>query len=229
MTIIKPFKGFSKEATTFLKNLRVNNNKTWFLEHKQDYEKFILAPMRSLVVDLGSYMLGIDPDFEVRPAINKTISRIYRDTRFSKNKSPYKTAMWITFKQPRKDWKDAPAYFFEISADSYRYGMGMYGATPATMSNFREMVDKDLKKFKKEIAFYKKQKRFVMGGDKYKRIFDKTKSDEIQDWYQRKNLYFMCSKKNDKVLFSEKLLEELGAGFKILADFYHLLLKVKHG
>ncbi len=58
---------------------------------------------------------------KVSPQINRTISRIYRDTRFSKDKSPYKTTMWVTFKRPVKEWQNAPAYFFEITLESYRY------------------------------------------------------------------------------------------------------------
>ncbi len=87
-------------------------------------------------------MLTIDPSFGIRPAVDKTISRIYRDTRFSKDKSLFKSTMWLTFKRPRKDWKDAPAYFLEISPDSYRYGMGYYSVSSDTMYKFREMIDK---------------------------------------------------------------------------------------
>jgi hypothetical protein len=58
---------------------------------------------------MDGFMLSIDPYFDVHPAINRTISKIYRDTRFSNDKSPFKTTMWITFKRPEKNWKDAPA------------------------------------------------------------------------------------------------------------------------
>mgnify|MGYP001567660317 CR=1 FL=1 len=56
-----------------------------------------------------------------------------KDTRFSKDKSPFKCTMWITFKRPNKEWKGAPAYFFEIPTESYRYGMGFYSAGKETM------------------------------------------------------------------------------------------------
>ncbi|MEW6457318.1 MAG: DUF2461 family protein [Acidobacteriota bacterium] len=72
---------------------------------------------------------------------------------------------WIVFKRPNKDWKDAPAYFFEISPDSYRYGMGFYSASPDTMDRFREMIDKKPKEFLKAISFYAKQQIFVVEGE----------------------------------------------------------------
>jgi len=223
----RKFEGFSKDSIAFLRKLKANNNKQWFESHKKDYENYLLLPLKNLVTDVGEIMLSIDSDFEISPAVNKTISRVYRDTRFSHDKSPYKISHWITFKKPRKDWKDAPAYFFEISPDSYRYGMGFYGAAPDTMAKFRELIDEKPKEFQKAISFYAKQKTFVLEGEKYKKIFDEAKSEEIQNWYQRKNFYLVCNRKIDDILFSEKLANSLISDFGSLADFYHFLLQIK--
>ncbi|MBL7073807.1 DUF2461 domain-containing protein [candidate division KSB1 bacterium] len=221
------FYGFSPKTSDFLKNLKVNNNKVWFESHRQNYQKYLLEPLRNLVVDIGEFMLTIDPYFEISPAVNKTISRIYRDTRFSKQKSLYKTTMWITFKRPNKDWKDAPAYFFEISPDSYRYGMGFYSASKDTMDRFREMIDKKPKEFLKAISFYSKQRVFVVEGEKYRRILDDNKPEEIQNWYQRRNLYLVCNRKIDNCLFSRELVGDLMFGFGLVSPFYHYLWKLK--
>ncbi|HZD59717.1 MAG TPA: DUF2461 domain-containing protein [Anaerolineae bacterium] len=129
------FRGFSLEAIEFLSGLEINNDKVWFEKNKHIYEKFLLEPLRHLVMDLSAFMASIDPYFETSPAVGKTISRIYRDTRFSNNKSPFKRTMWITFKRPNKNWQDAPAHFFEIAPYSYRYGMGYYCASKSTMIN----------------------------------------------------------------------------------------------
>jgi len=220
------FKGFSSDSIAFLKELKKNNNKQWFEFHKHDYENLLLDPLKNLVADVGNFMLSIDSDFEVRPAVDKTISRIYRDTRFSRDKSPYKTSLWITFKRPSKEWKDAPAYFFEISADYYRYGMGFYSATPGTMKKFRDKIDKNPDEFNKTISFFQKQNIFVLEGKKYKRIFDKSIAIELQEWYQRKNFYLVCNKKQDENLFSNKLTNELIKGYNLLSDYYNYLLKL---
>jgi len=129
------FKGFSPKKLKFLRAIKANNNKAWFEAHRNDYEEYVLGPLRDLVTDLGDFMLDIDPRFEVEPAVNKTISRIYRDTRFSKDKSPFRSTVWITFKNRNKDWTtNVCGYFFELSMDSYRYGMGFYDAAPSIMS-----------------------------------------------------------------------------------------------
>ncbi len=218
---------FSKETIVFLKQLSANNNKPWFETHKSNYEKFVLQPLKNTVLSLSDSMLAIDPFFETRPTINKTISGIYRDIRFSKDKSPFKTSFWITFKRPQKDWKDAPAYFFEISPETYRYGMGFYKATPKTMELFRAFVDNNMNDFKQLISLYGKQKTFVLEGEKYKRTFNERLPEYVQEWYQRKNFYLVCNRKIDKDLFSPKLFEDLRIGFEMLSDLYKFLLNVK--
>ncbi len=221
------FNGFSPETLDFLRSLQANNNKTWFEAHKPDYQERLLKPLQDLVLDLSGFMLAIDPYFEVTPAVGKTISRIYRDTRFSKDKSPYKSTMWITFKRPNKDWQDMPAYFFEICPDSYRFGMGFYSASRDTMDRFRAMIDGKPQEFFKAISFYPKQQVFVVEGEKYKRRLDESKPEEILNWYQRKNLYLVCNRRIDNRLFSRELLDDLISGFGLIAPFYHYLWKTK--
>ena len=221
------FNGFSPETLDFLRDLRANNNKVWFEAHRQDYLEYLLEPLQNLVMDLGEFMLSIDPYFEITPTVDKTISRIYRDTRFSKDKSPYKCRMWIAFKRPTKDWKDAPAYFFEFSPDSYRYGIGFYQASKDTMDRLREKIDRTSDEFLKAISFYSTQKIFVLEGEKYKRLLDEKKPEEIQDWYQRKDLYLVCNRKIDNCFFSRKLVDDLISGYSLIAPLYLYLWKVK--
>jgi len=222
------FNGFSQRTLNFLKNLRVNNNKAWFETRRGEYQEYLLNPLQDLVVDLTEFMLTIDPHFEIRPMVGKTISRIYRDTRFSKDKSPFKNTMWITFKKPNNDWKDAPAYFFEISPDSYRYGMGFYSASKETMDRLREMIVRKSKEFFKVFSLYSKQNAFVVEGEKYKRILNDNIPEEFQDWYQRKNLYLVCNRGIDNTLFSRKLLKDLESGFGLIATFYNFLWGLRY-
>ena len=220
------FDGFSSAAIQFLKNLSDNNHKEWFERHKPDYQNYVLKPLQVLATELGSFMLSIDPDFEVTPTLNKTISRIYRDTRFSRNKSPYKTSHWITFKRPRNEWKDYPAYFFEISPSSYRYGMGFYSASRETMDNFRKQIDSNSRTFLTATSFYLNQNIFTIEGEEYKRPLKADIPKELQDWYNRKNLYLVCNHKIEGNSIERRLITDLMHGFEILAPFYNYLCKV---
>ena len=223
----KQFRGYSPETLKFLKALESNNNKQWFEKHRVDYEKFVLEPTRKLVNDLGDFMLKIDPRFEITPAINKTISRIYRDTRFSGDKSPYRSNFWIVFKRSKKEWStQVCAYFFEVFNDYYRFGMGFYDAAPAIMRKFREQIDENPGEFRKAIAFYPRQKTFSLEGETYKRIIDNSKPEEIQRWYQKKSMYLVCNRDINKTLFSRRLINDLKRGFGMLAPLYQYLQKV---
>lgn len=178
-----------------------------------------------LVCELGEEMLKIDSNFEIRPLINKTISKICRDTRFSKDKSLFKNQMWLTFKRPSKDWKDAPAYFFELMTNSYRYGLGYYSASRSRMDVFRESIDNNPEEFLKAILFYEKQSDIELRGDKYKRPLKSDHPEIIQDWYQRKSFYLVRTKKIDDRLFSSKLKSDILKSFKAVAPLYKYLYK----
>jgi uncharacterized protein (TIGR02453 family) len=220
------FNGFSPATFQFLRDLCSNNRKEWFELHKQDYQDHVLAPLKALAAGLGPLMLSIDFDFEVTPAINRTISRIYRDTRFSKDKSPYKTSHWITFKRPAKDWQDYPAYFFEIAPYAHRYGMGFYSASRETMDRFRKGIDLNPAKFRAATAFFSKQNAFTIEGEVYKRPLKSDLPEELQNWYNRKSLYLVSNKQISNNSIGRELLSELKHGFETISPFYAYLCKV---
>ena len=229
MKTIGHFNGFSPDTLKFLRRLKKNNNHEWFEAHRQNYQDYLLNPMRNLVAELCPFMLTIDQDFEITPAVNKTISRIFRDIRFTKDKSPFRANMWITFKRQIKDWKDAPAYYFEISPEFYRYGMGFFQASKDTMDRFRENIDNHPKEFRKAISFLSKQEIYALEGETYKRIRDKSKPEEIQTWYQKKNFYLAANQKISDRLFNRNLIDDLIRDFGLLAKFYAYLWKIKSG
>ncbi|MFH1250447.1 MAG: DUF2461 domain-containing protein [bacterium] len=220
------FNGFSRETFEFLKNLGKNNSKPWFEKHRDVYDTSVLKPLRQLVMELGDFMLTIDAGFETQPAVNKTISRIYRDTRFSKDKSLFRTNMWIVFKNPDRNWKSKPGYFFEIYPDSYRYGMGFYSPSSGTMAKLRAKIDAESPDVMQVIQLVKDQNIFELAGDKYKRIFDPGKPPEIQEWYQRKDLYLVCNRPVDDLLFSNDLVNVLIKDFQLIAPVYQLLRNI---
>lgn len=221
------FTGFSKETFNFLMELGFNNNKSWFEENKQTYKEHVVKPFQELIHSLSSYMLSVDPTFDTRADVGKTISRIYRDVRFSKDKSPYRNAVWLTFKRVSADWKLEPCFFFEITPSIYRYGMGFFILSKEVILKLRENIDRDSEEFREILDLYSKQNVFSLQGEKYKKILDKSKPEEILDWYQRKEIYFMCEKKIDKRLFESGLAEDLKQDFEVLRPFYEFLWKLK--
>lgn len=221
------FTGFTPETFKFLLGLEFNNNKAWFEENKPDYLKYVIEPFKLLVKDLSGTMLGIDPGFETRADISKTISRIYRDVRFSKNKTPYKTSVWITFRRVGREWTFDPCFFFEITPHLYRYGMGFYVASKQTMDRMRELIDDKDPAFLNADQAYRSQNIFEMEGDRYKKLYNAEKPEEILEWYQRKNIYFMCTRKPEDKLFSHTIAEDLKRDFELIVPLYQFLWKIK--
>ncbi|WP_458250669.1 DUF2461 domain-containing protein [Geobacter anodireducens] len=219
------FHGFTPQTLDFLNALSVNNNREWFEAHRREYEKCLREPLKALVTELAGFMLSIDHDLVTLPG--RAVSRIHRDTRFSRDKSPYKTTMWITFKRPVVEWRDAPCYFFEITADSYRYGMGFYGASKETMDRLRGAIERRPIEFRQNVAFCGKQDCFVLEGEMYRRALRPDLPEDLQCWHQRKNVYLVCNKRPDKSLFTRNLVDDLRRGFGMLAPFYDYLWKVR--
>ncbi len=216
------FSGFSPQSLGFFEQLGANNTKAWFEAHRDEYQELLLEPLKLLVSELADTMLAIDPALITLPAVDKTISRIYRDTRFSRDKSPYKTCLWITFKRSSPDWKTAPCFFFEITADSYRYGMGFYSASRQTMDNLRRLIEAKPARFRTATAWLAGQQDFVLEGDCYKRPLNPALPDDLQSWHCRKNIYLVCNREVDGRLFSRDIRDDLAAGFRQLQPLYEL-------
>ncbi|MCX8128513.1 MAG: DUF2461 domain-containing protein [Clostridia bacterium] len=218
---------FTPKTVEFLAELKINNSKAWFEENRETYNQYVLGPMQNLVMSLSGFMLSIDPCIETTPSVGKTISRIHRDIRFSNDKSPYRSNVWITFKRPSREWQDAPAFFFDLSPSSYSYGMGFYAADKKTMEKFRAIIESRHDEFRNAVSVFSKQDIFAVGGEKYKRILNKDIPQDLLDWYQRKDLYFICSKNISENLFSSSLAKDLITDLSLLADFYSYLYKIK--
>lgn len=219
------FNGFSQKGLDFLQQVRIENDKAWFEANREVYDRELLAPFRLLVAALSPTMLAIDPQFETNPAIGKTLSRLHRDTRFSHDKSRYRSRMWLAFKRPGKDWQDAPAYFFELGPDMLRYGLGYYSAGKSTMDLFRHTLQRREKLFL-EVAECCRAP-FELVGESYKRPLVKEQPAAIATWYNRKSFAVMATDNQVEKLFSPQLLTTLAQGFEQVAPLYQWLMQVE--
>ncbi|WP_028536013.1 DUF2461 domain-containing protein [Paludibacterium yongneupense] len=219
------FKGFSPQSLAFLSRVREENSKEWFDAHRADYKMALLAPFRELVEALGPSMLLIDDMFEIRPAVGKTLSRIHRDTRFSNDKSRYRSTMWLAFKRYKKDWTDAPAYFFELHPDGWRFGLGYYSATRDTMDLFRQAIRDDPEHFLAVADCLGST--FELEGTRYKRPLIKDQEPRLAQWYNCKSFAAIANRTDMGTAFGEELASTLMQGFNQLAPLYRYLMTVE--
>lgn len=212
------FNGFKPETFAYLDELGLNNSRGWFEAHKTEYIDYLKRPFIQLVEDLAPAILEIDPDLDTDP--KRCVARINRDIRFTADKSPYRTNLWLAFKRNVPDWKEEPAFFFEIFPDHYRYGMGFFITPRPIIDLIREAAIGREETFMNLHGAYLKQDRYVLAGSKYKKLIDPGLSPDLQEWSQRKEFYFLADRPIDDVLMGPELVAHLGADLKKLAPWY---------
>lgn len=135
------FNGFPKESVAFLRALDKNNNREWFKSHKGEYEDTLLEPARNFVVAMGERLREIAPQIQAIPQVDKSIFRIHRDTRFSKDKRPYKTHLAVFMWEGFGAKMESPGFYFHLEKDTLMLGGGMYCFTKEQLALYRAAVD----------------------------------------------------------------------------------------
>jgi len=224
MKVNEKFTGFTQETFDFFSGLKENNYKPWFEEHKAVYERAVKQPLKALVLAMAPAMYSIDSQMNFNP--NKIISRIYRDIRFSTDKSPYKTNMWITFQRIVPDWESFPGFYMEINGVEYQYGMGLWMAKKNVMDDYRAKIEIEPEHFRQITEDLTGKHHFVLGGDEYKRPLINSLPDYFQPWYQRKSIYLYKICPIGKELFDEGFAQHLFKEFALLQPLYNFLVDV---
>ncbi len=132
---------FTKQTFDFLKSLSENNKRGWFLAHQQDYEKFVLIPALDFIRDMSQEMPAISPHFLASSKkVGGSLMRIYRDTRFSRDKTPYKTNIGIQFRHEAGKDIHAPGYYLHIQPGECFIGIGLWRPDADTLFRIREAI-----------------------------------------------------------------------------------------
>lgn len=134
------FDGFPPGALDFLAGLARNNDRAWFADHRDDYEQLVLEPARDLVVAVGEELDRRGVTVHAEPRVNGSILRINRDTRFSKDKSPYKSYLDLWFWQGAVPSRLCPGFFFRLEPDGLALGAGRHHFEPPLLARYREAV-----------------------------------------------------------------------------------------
>ena len=126
---------FNAKTLSFLRGLDQNNSKTWFDEHRAEYQRHLREPYLALAEDLCEAVALGEPEYELDP--KRAIYRINRDIRFSNDKTPYKTNLGITVGRREKHDPSWPAYTLRIGLDGLAIGGGLYRPEPPLRDHVR--------------------------------------------------------------------------------------------
>lgn len=213
------FEGFTADAFRFLFEIGLQNNKDFFEANRARHEKEVKVPLQKLALELLPGMLDIDPEFDRR--VGCIVSRIRRDTRFSRDKSPYRNHAWLAFRRPGRRLSEGTSLYFEITPDYYGYGMGMYAPDTALMREFRERILAAPDRFLRLADRLTKQ--FQPEGDSFKRNRFSAELPALQPYLNRKSLGWHFESAALTRTMTPDLTQELRASFAVLGPMYRLL------
>jgi uncharacterized protein (TIGR02453 family) len=209
---------FPAEAITFLKGLEKHNTRDWFQPRKQIFESKLKEPMHAFVEEINAELLKFAPEHITEP--KKAVYRIYRDTRFSKNKTPYKTHLGALFPRLGFDKNSGAGYYFHVSAKEVGIACGVYSPGPDELRKLRHFIAENHE------SFLKTNK--LMGavqGDTLQRIPKGFDADHpAADLIKMKQWYWWVEL-DPALVTSPKLKAEIIKRFKAIAPMVEMLNK----
>jgi uncharacterized protein (TIGR02453 family) len=141
----KRYASFTPQSVAFLSELKANNNRDWFKENKTRYEELVLDVALNFIQSMQGPLEEIAPHFTAIPKrMGGSLMRVYRDTRFSKNKTPYKTNIGIQFRHEQAKDVHSPGYYVHIDTEEVFLGIGMWRPDGDSLARIRQrIVDKE--------------------------------------------------------------------------------------
>ena len=216
------FRGFPPEAITFLRGLSRNNRREWFQPRKHIYETKVKAPMAELVDALNFELRKFAPGYLNDP--KKAIYRIYRDTRFSPDKTPYKTQIAASFSRRGMEKHGAAGYYFAISHKGVDVGGGIYLPPPETLLAVRTHIAERHEKFRQLAASHATKRLFgAVQGEHLARVPKGFCADHPAADLLRFKQYLLFTTLDAAIVTTPKLFVELEKRFRALTPFLEFL------
>jgi len=217
------FDGFPKEGLDFFRKLKKNNTREWFQPRKQVFDESVKAPMLELIGAVNAQIVKFAPEYVVEPA--KSVYRIYRDTRFSNDKTPYKTHIAANLPRQGMDKHAAGGYYFSVGADEIEIAGGVYMPGPEQLLAIREHIAANFKEFAK-LAENKTLVGLMgaMHGDPLTRVPKGFPADHPAAQYLKyRRWIFYRSDLDPKIAATKELLPEIMKRLKAMAPFVNFL------
>jgi uncharacterized protein (TIGR02453 family) len=163
---VKPLR-FDPRALSFLRALKRNNDREWFKARKEQYDELLRAPMLAIIEQLAIDFRSFAPDLVASPKVS--MYRIYRDTRFSEDKSPLKTHVAAMFPSRGLAKHQGAGLYFHIALDGVWVGGGMYAPDTSQLQAEREHIATNIKRF-----------RAIVESPRFRRTVGKLEGEQLQ-------------------------------------------------
>jgi uncharacterized protein (TIGR02453 family) len=217
---------FEPETLAFLTALAANNNREWFKENKTRYDSQVLDVALRFIHSMQDPLHEIAPHFVAQATrMGGSLMRVYRDTRFSKNKVPYKTNIGIQFRHEQAKNVHAPGYYVHIDTEKVFVGVGMWRPESEPLRGIRERIVAKPAEWKRALGDSIFRRHFELGGETLTRPprgFDKE--HELIEDIKRKSFMAVKTMERDDCL-SPQFQKKVETSFKAAEPFMRFLCK----
>lgn len=203
------FEGFSKETLAFFAGLKKNNSSAWFDEHRKEYEQFVKRPTQLFVQAMEEPLMLLDSGINAVPKVNHSIFRLNRDTRFSNDKTPYKTNLGVWFWSGVRPRMECSGFYLQVENGEVMLGTGIYMFPRQLIGAYRDAVA-DPKKgaLLAKLAAKLEKDGYGIGGEYYKKVPAGYDKDSPQARFLRYNgIYAGFETKVPKEFHSAKFVD----------------------
>ena len=212
---------FTEQTVAFLEALKQNNTREWFNAHKADYETHVRAPMLAIIERLAEDFPRVAPDLVASP---RSMYRIYRDTRFSSDKTPYKTHVAAAFTHRTLPKNESAALYFHFAPGQLWIGGGLYAPPTPLLHRIRQHIAADPDRFRRVAESPALRRRGGVRGESLKRIPRGFPADHEAAEYLKLKQYLAGGEEPDPALgLSPRFYGALLRRFQTLAPFVEFL------
>ncbi len=200
---------FSPKLFAFLNDLAENNNREWFKEHQDDYERFVREPALDFINEFAGPLEGISPHFVADSRkVGGSLFRIQRDTRFAKDKSPYKENTGVQFRHASAKDVHAPGFYMNLQPGECYMGAGLWRPETKVAYAIRERIDADPESWKKATRGKRFTDVFTITGDSL--IRPPKGYSEHHPWIEdlKRKDFIASTRLTQKQITSDQFLEQ---------------------
>ena len=215
---------FTKATFAFLDELAANNNREWFEENKARYELLVREPALEYVEQMGAVLEKFAPQFRADPRkVGGSLMRVHRDTRFTNDKTPYKTNIGIQFRHALCKDVHAPGFYVHVATDECFLAVGCWHPEPDARGKIRDLIVEDTDRWIAARDQKRFTRRWALSGDRLNRPPRGYDSAHLAlDDLKRKDFIAVSPITPDEVM-SEGLVKLTGARFAAAEQFMSFL------
>ena len=204
------FNGFKQEGLDFLDQIKANNTKVWFEDHRHIWEETILKPNVAYVEEMGEHLIALAPFIKALPKVSGSLFRIYRDIRFSNDKTPIKTKIGILFWQGNTHRMQSASFYMHYTSSEVFVATGIRSFKPPLLKKYRAYIQNEQHAQSLDAILKKYEKAGInVVEPHFKRLPVNFNEENPYAYLSRFNsLYAYTTFKPNKTFLSEKIIDK---------------------